>query len=222
MNFKRQLLLAATVLLVSAACGRPTVVQLPPPPPVNSSPPVNAGTPPSAAVTVKGTLVPGGVECPRFKGEDGKYYTLAPRSKLNGFKEGDTLIITGTRAEISFCMQDIVLDVSQVTKAPVISDSGIIGTMTIGPTCPAMRDPPDPGCNDKSYQGTVVIKSADGREAARVTADGQGVFKVAVAPGTYTVEPINSNIYPRASAQTVQVAAHAFTKIAIQYDSGIR
>ena len=40
--------------------------------------------------------------------------------------------------------------------------SGITGLILLGPSCPVVRDPPNPQCADKLYVATVVVKSADG------------------------------------------------------------
>ncbi|HTK33346.1 MAG TPA: hypothetical protein VL335_02235, partial [Candidatus Paceibacterota bacterium] len=41
-------------------------------------------------------------------------------------------------------------------------DSGVHGTVMLGPTCPVMRNPPDPSCADKPYATLVVVfRSSD-------------------------------------------------------------
>src|SRR3989338_9714702 len=37
-------------------------------------------------------------------------------------------------------------------------ESGVKGTISLGPTCPVMRDPPDPACADKPYATAVTIR----------------------------------------------------------------
>jgi len=65
-------------------------------------------------IMVEGFLVPGGVECQFFQGDDEKQYTLV--GDLTGFKDGDHVKITGKREEISFCMQGITLSVKKIEK----------------------------------------------------------------------------------------------------------
>ena len=38
--------------------------------------------------------------------------------------------------------------------------SGVRGVAMLGPTCPVMRNPPDPQCADKPYQGNLVLTTS--------------------------------------------------------------
>lgn len=102
-------------------------------------------------------------------------------------------------------------------------NSGIEGQITIGPTCPVERIPPDPACADKAYEATVIVKSADGqKEVTRFTSSASGSFKVDLPPGNYLLVPVSPNVYPRAGSQPVSVSKNLYTHIDISYDSGIR
>jgi hypothetical protein len=100
--------------------------------------------------------------------------------------------------------------------------SGIEGLVTIGPVCPVERI--DTPCPDKPYQATIVVKDDQGNEVARVQSGEDGRFRVALAPGTYTLAPQSSSqgSYPFAKEQQVEVQAGAFTTVSVQFDSGIR
>jgi hypothetical protein len=102
-------------------------------------------------------------------------------------------------------------------------DSGIEGTMLVGPQCPVVG-PGTTGCEDKPYQGTVSVKTADGLlEVTRFTADADGRFRVPLYPGTYLLVPISgANGFPHAAEQTVEVNQGVFTEVAISFDTGIR
>ncbi len=97
--------------------------------------------------------------------------------------------------------------------------SGIEGHVTIGPMCPVvmLNDP----CPDKPYQATVDVLDASGKQVAQFQSDTQGHFKVALAPGAYTIQPQGAGI-TRAPQQDVTVVAGQFTPVEIVYDSGIR
>lgn len=71
----------------------------------------------SKTVTVTGTLTDEGVEC-RAMREDGtkELYTLVPRSKLDGFNNGDHVKVEGTIQEVSFCQQGITISISSISK----------------------------------------------------------------------------------------------------------
>ena len=111
-----------------------------------------------------------------------------------------------------------------ITKpVPPVLTSGIEGTITIGPTCPVERVPPDPNCADKPYQATVVVKTADEqKELTSFSSDQDGRFKVKLIPGTYILVPVSNNTHPQASSQKVIVKANNFTQVTISFDSGIR
>lgn len=67
---------------------------------------------------------------------------------------------------------------------------GVTGTVTAGPTCPVVTDPPDPSCADRPVGGAVlVVTTPDGVEVGRTTSDAEGRFALSLAPGTYRLEP---------------------------------
>ena len=100
--------------------------------------------------------------------------------------------------------------------------SGIDGLVTIGPVCPVERI--DTPCPDKPHQATIVVQDEGGREVARVQSGEDGRFRLALAPGTYTLAPQSSNPggLPYAPEQQVDVRAGEYTQVSIQFDSGIR
>ncbi|MDB5194174.1 MAG: protein of unknown function with transrane region [Parcubacteria group bacterium] len=99
----------------------------------------------------------------------------------------------------------------------------LTGTVTLGPTCPVMRNPPDPGCEDKAYQTTVVVSVASsGKEVGRQETDASGRFKFAFLPGTYTVTALGGSVYPRCEVATAVLVRAATTTTAISCDTGIR
>ena len=70
----------------------------------------------SGAICVKGKLTDEGVECQAFRSTDGELYTLM--GDLNGFQNGDEVIVCGTIASVSFCMQGTTINVSWIGKEP--------------------------------------------------------------------------------------------------------
>ncbi|MBI4314403.1 MAG: carboxypeptidase regulatory-like domain-containing protein [Chloroflexi bacterium] len=97
--------------------------------------------------------------------------------------------------------------------------SGIEGQVTIGPMCPVvmLNDP----CPDQPYQATMDVLDASGEQVAQFQSDTQGRFKVALAPGVYTIRPQGEGI-TRAPQQDVTVVDGQFAPVEIIYDSGIR
>ncbi|HYV33359.1 MAG TPA: hypothetical protein VE973_00725 [Candidatus Limnocylindria bacterium] len=130
--------------------------------------------------------------------------------------DGSYVSRTGPSCEFAACP-------SLATSTPAANDSGVVGNIVIGPTCPVERIPPDPACAPKGYQATVIVKTPDGKkEIKRFTSGSDGSFKVSLAPGTYLLSPINSGVYPRGADQTVVVEKNKYTQVTIEFDSGIR
>lgn len=99
-------------------------------------------------------------------------------------------------------------------------DSGIAGRVVIGPTCPAQ--PIGQACV-RPYQATITIRrKPNDRVVTGVRSSPGGGFRIALAPGTYSLVPQTGDPYPRASPQTVAVRVHRYTHVTISYDSGIR
>lgn len=101
--------------------------------------------------------------------------------------------------------------------------SGIGGEVSAGPTCPVER-PGDSACADRPVKGAVlVVTDASGREVARFTTDASGLFRIDLAPGTYTLaaQPV-TGIMGTPAQQQVTVVDGQLTTVALGYDTGIR
>jgi hypothetical protein len=99
-------------------------------------------------------------------------------------------------------------------------DSGIAGSVVIGPTCPVER--PGRTC-ERPYRTTIAIRRQRTHTLiARVQSSAQGRFRIALAPGMYLVLPQNGRPYPRSSPQVARVHRHRYAQVVISYDSGIR
>lgn len=104
-------------------------------------------------------------------------------------------------------------------------DSGFFGVATIGPTCPVERDPPDPACADKPFEGDFAVTTPDGSGVVtEFSSDAQGRFNVTVGAGEYAIRLANSaSPLPRcASAAPLVVASRAWSEVNVSCDSGIR
>lgn len=126
---------------------------------------------------------------------------------------------TGPQCQFSACPTD-----GGTSVPPSTSKSGISGIVSLGPTCPVMRNPPDPQCADKPYQTTLVVLSEDGAKTITTfISDATGKFKVSVPPGVYVIQSPANKMYPRCSSNgPVTVRANTFTDISISCDTGIR
>ena len=100
-------------------------------------------------------------------------------------------------------------------------DSGIKGTVTIGPMCPVVQE--NSPCPDEPYQADIVIEDSRGDEVLSFESGEDGAFRVDLAPGTYVLipQPGESGL-PFAEEQQIEVVTGAYTPVEVQYDSGIR
>jgi hypothetical protein len=101
-----------------------------------------------------------------------------------------------------------------------VTDSGIEGQVTIGPTCPVVRL--DQRCPDKPYQATLTVLDPAGKKVTQVLTDANGLYRLALAPGDYILHPESPGVMPSAQDVPFNVVAGRFTKLDIAYDSGIR
>ena len=103
---------------------------------------------------------------------------------------------------------------------PTPRGSGIEGQVLIGPMCPVTQQGQE--CPDQPYQATLTIQSRNGLQIMQFQTDEQGNFRVALAPGEYILNPESPNGIPYAGDQTFIVEMGRFTRLTVNYDSGIR
>ena len=105
---------------------------------------------------------------------------------------------------------------------PAPSGTGIQGLVQSGPTCPVERI--NSPCPPRPLAATIVVRDAAGHEVARTRSGADGLFKVDVAPGSYTVVGLNigSSMLPRPIPTTATVTSGSYVTINVEYDSGIR
>ncbi len=113
-----------------------------------------------------------------------------------------------------------VLAILHSACAPVPTDSGVRGTVTIGPIAP-VQHPGEP--SEAPYAAELVLKTAGGAEVARTRSGSDGAYSVNLAPGSYTIEAVGRGAPPSPPAPvTFDVRAHRFTTVNLAFDSGIR
>jgi hypothetical protein len=117
------------------------------------------------------------------------------------------------------------VDLVEESGDPLPAESGVSGTVTAGPTCPVVTDPPDPACADRPVAGAVlVVTDLAGVEVGRMTSDGDGSFALSLAPGAYRIEPqpVDGLMGTAAPVEFFVVFGEPPTEVAIGYDTGIR
>lgn len=98
--------------------------------------------------------------------------------------------------------------------------SGIYGKATVGPTCPVQKE--GEVCS-RPYQGEIVVKAGDRtREVTRFKTDGNGQFKVKLAPGKYYLVNTPKEMFPFLKETFIEVKPNIFTEVNFGLDTGIR
>lgn len=99
------------------------------------------------------------------------------------------------------------------------------GIVLAGPTCPVVRDPPDPACEDRPVAGAeILVVDAQGQEVARASTDAEGGFTLALPVGQYQLVPQPvEGLLGTASPTAIVVGDGApLEPVTIIYDTGIR
>lgn len=122
-----------------------------------------------------------------------------------------------------FAMAFILIQFHSCSASVQPTNSGIIGTVMIGPISPVEKVGE---INVKPYQNAVIfIMDAAGKQKiAETTSDQEGRFRVNLAPATYQLLPQTpkNRSLPIGIPKMVVVEAGKFTEITVSYDSGIR
>jgi len=103
-------------------------------------------------------------------------------------------------------------------------NSGIRGTVMLGPTCPVERMPPDPACADRGYETQISVFRAgnNANPIITTTSNAQGIFEVSLPPWDYIVSAAGAQMLPRCSPVSVTVSSNTYASAPIQCDTGIR
>lgn len=109
---------------------------------------------------------------------------------------------------------------SVVPAAAGTVDSGVRGTVRLGPTAPVCRV--DEPCS-RPYATRVVVRSArTGQRVKVVQSDDRGQFRVRVRPGRYRLRAMGDRPFPSCQPVTARVHRHRFKQVSIHCDTGIR
>lgn len=126
---------------------------------------------------------------------------------VDGLDRGDTTVTTTIAS----------------TTTKVAFTGGVLGTVTAGPTCPVLQDPPDPACADRPVaDARIIVFDSSGKKVAHTTTSEGGMFSLSLAPGSYEVvaEPV-----PGLMGLPAPVSIDVFDEfltIDLEYDTGIR
>lgn len=103
--------------------------------------------------------------------------------------------------------------------------STLKGKVSISPTCPVEKIPPDPSCAPKPYLTTIqifLIASPLNTPFATVRTDINGNYLIMLPPGKYGLDASDGKQLPRCETQTVTLTLSNTTITNFSCDSGIR
>lgn len=106
------------------------------------------------------------------------------------------------------------------SSSPGSGDSGIQGTVLLGPTCPV--ETIEHPCPDRPIVAEVIVSSTDGRKVAGVRSGDDGRFSVSVPPGDYVITVGELQGIRFAKPLSVRVPDGGFVEVTVSVDSGIR
>ena len=134
-------------------------------------------------------------------------------------KEGHQTLFENIRGRLG-----VHLSVDEIINGIAAQGSGkITGTILLGPTCPVLRDPPDPECADKPIFGDFIVQNAMGSvEFTRFSTQRDGSFSVTLPAGEYYITWVEPRGLPGQQGRLVNVIAGETTEVTIAFDTGIR
>lgn len=103
-------------------------------------------------------------------------------------------------------------------------DSGVEGVVTIGPTCPVVKEG-DLSCADKPYSTTIEVINIGSIKSSifsSVESDKEGNYKLMLPPGEYTLQSNIGNTMPSCESKNIIIEPSKIIKVNISCDSGIR
>jgi len=104
------------------------------------------------------------------------------------------------------------------------NNSGVKGTVSLGPICPVIQNPPDPQCSDKPYQTLISVFRSNNTSNVFATTESKadGTFEISLPPGDYVLDAKGGTTLPRCSQISVNVGPSRYTEALISCDTGIR
>lgn len=101
----------------------------------------------------------------------------------------------------------------------------VAGVAVARPVCPVETASPDPACVPRPVIGAeIAVRDTAGNVVGRASTDGDGDFSLALAPGTYRVEPqpVEGLMGTAEPFELVVEVGEPVTDLQVVYDTGIR
>ena len=159
-------------------------------------------------------------------GESTQEFKLNQSTTTEAEKVTLTEVLPYPKAGVKIKKSDYLFTFEVVKREDVVvpsSGSGVRGTVLLGPTCPVMRDPPDPACAEKPYATAIVVYRADSQSPFVIgNSDTSGAFEFSLPPGAYTLSAKGGAMLPRCTETKVTVVSKTYLTTTIPCDTGIR
>ena len=126
---------------------------------------------------------------------------------VDGLDRGDTTVTTTIAS----------------TTTTVAFTGGVLGTVTAGPTCPVLQNPPDPACDNRPVaDARIIVFDLAGRKVAHTITSEGGMFTLTLPPGSYEIvaEPV-VGLMGTPAPVSVEIFDE-FVTLDLEYDTGIR
>lgn len=111
-----------------------------------------------------------------------------------------------------------------VCPTPTTNSNSIFsinGIAMVGPTCPVMQNPPAAACEDKPYQGTIILTNTATSKRYEASTAADGTFSLTLSRGVYGISrPDNGSPFPSCGGK-IEILSPGAT-VPISCDSGIR
>ena len=101
------------------------------------------------------------------------------------------------------------------------AETGIEGTVLMGPMCPVVTYPSS--CPDQPFSALFHVFNEEGNDVSKFQSDEQGHFRVELSPGEYNIIVDESVAFlQRRQSKKVIVNEKEFTSVTLLFDTGIR
>jgi hypothetical protein len=134
--------------------------------------------------------------------------------------DGSIVGRTGPQCEFSLCPGIMPAGTTTTPHGMAV----LYGRVTVSPTCPVERNPPDPNCAPHPYVTDVTAYDtpAGTTIAATTKTTSNGTFVLDLMPGNYIIRATSGQVYPRCNDVSLTLTPNSSSTLAISCDSGIR
>lgn len=138
--------------------------------------------------------------------------------------DGSYVARVAPSCEFALCPSEEVSTTTEDEEPNILPyDSGVEGVVMLGPTCPVVRDPPDPLCADRPYATSILVYRTGAENPYTIGNSGtDGTFRFSLPPGSYTLTARVGTPHPSCSETSVAVVPDEYATTTLLCDTGIR